>query len=62
MLFGEGDTDNSGFFKELENVGFDGAVLLELYREESPDFIDRLCDNAKKLDFYLKNRKYAEGK
>jgi sugar phosphate isomerase/epimerase len=50
--------ENAAFFTELENNGYDGAVLLELYREETPDFIDKLTDNAKELDNYLMNRKY----
>jgi sugar phosphate isomerase/epimerase len=57
MMFSPSDY-NSTFFSELADCGFDGAVLLELYRENAPDFIDRLCDNAKVLDDYLINRRW----
>ncbi|MDR0986333.1 MAG: sugar phosphate isomerase/epimerase [Ruminococcus sp.] len=51
---------NDRFFAELAQNGFDGAVLLELYREDSPDFTDRLADNAKLLDDYLINRRWEK--
>jgi sugar phosphate isomerase/epimerase len=58
LMFGEGEYDNDGFFRELEGTGFDGAVLLELYKGEQANFTDRLAENSQKLGNYLKNRAY----
>jgi sugar phosphate isomerase/epimerase len=56
LLFGEGDYDNETFFDALYNVGYSGAVLLELYREETPDFADRLAENSKLLQSFFDKR------
>jgi sugar phosphate isomerase/epimerase len=56
LLFGDGDYDNETFFDSLSEAGFDGAVLLELYRDESPDFADRLAENAMKLQQFFDSR------
>jgi sugar phosphate isomerase/epimerase len=56
LLFGDGDYDNDSFFDELNKVGYDGAVLLELYREDTDDFADRLAENSKLLQKYLDSR------
>jgi sugar phosphate isomerase/epimerase len=53
LLFGEGDYDNDSFFEALNKAGFSGAVLLELYREDTDDFADKLAENSLKLNAYL---------
>jgi sugar phosphate isomerase/epimerase len=42
LKFGEGDYDNAAFFSALKDVGFDGCVILELYRRNFEDTEDLL--------------------
>ncbi len=52
LKFGCGDYDNKGFFTELKRVGFDGSVILELYRNGYKNESE-LPENYLWLDRYL---------
>ncbi|MDR0903498.1 MAG: sugar phosphate isomerase/epimerase [Ruminococcus sp.] len=52
--------ENDRFFAELDKNGYDGAVLLELYHENTPDFVQRLTANALMLDDYLIKKEWEK--
>jgi sugar phosphate isomerase/epimerase len=59
LFFGEGSEDAGELFRELEKVGFDGAVLLETYRDrEDTDYDRKLIENYRTLNNYLFGGKY----
>jgi sugar phosphate isomerase/epimerase len=59
LFFNEGSEDKGEFFRELEKADFNGAVLLETYRDrDDPDYDRKLIENYKMLDNYLNGREY----
>ena len=54
LKFGFGEYDNAAFFSELKACGFDGNVILELYRNGYGDETE-LAENYFILQDYLKN-------
>lgn len=54
LKFGFGEYDNDAFFSELKACGFDGNVILELYRNGYGDETE-LAENYFILQDYLKN-------
>ncbi len=52
LPFGFGDYDNDSFFKELMNIGYNGCIMIELYRSGFTD-MNSLCENYEKLQSYL---------
>lgn len=52
LKFGSGEYDNKSLFTELKQVGFDGSVILELYRDGYSDKSE-LPENYRLLDRYL---------
>jgi sugar phosphate isomerase/epimerase len=53
LMFRQGEYDNDRFFTALRDCGFEGGVLLELYRSESLGYTDALCKNYGELEDYL---------
>ncbi len=49
MLLSHGDFDIEGFLRLLSQKGFDGSVVLELYRQNFND-ISELCDSYRYLE------------
>lgn len=54
LKFGDGDYDNLSFFKKLKSFGYDGNVMIELYKNEV-DSPEELIDNYFKFSEFLKN-------
>jgi len=52
LKFGCGEYDNKTFFTELKRFGFDGSVMLELYRN-GYESESELPENYRHLDSYL---------
>ncbi len=53
LKFGFGEYDNFSLFKEMQDCGYDGSVMIELYQGSFDDAAD-LADNYRSLDRFLK--------
>lgn len=54
LLLGKGDMDIKGFVSRLKEVGFEGAILLELYRRNYST-VDELVESMKFLENIVKS-------
>ncbi len=54
LKFGFGEYDNAEFFRELKKVGYDGGVMLELYRNGYGDESE-LTENCSELQKFIEN-------
>ena len=52
LKFGFGEYDNMGLFTELKKCGFDGSVLIELYKGGFEDVPD-LMENCREMGLFL---------
>ncbi|MDR0992062.1 MAG: sugar phosphate isomerase/epimerase [Ruminococcus sp.] len=54
-----GGEDYAAFFREIHKIGYEGAVLLETYRDRGdPEYDRKLIENYKKMNNYLRKGEF----